>query len=475
MSSEKITLFLKDDRPEVRRAAVEFLADESIADAESYMVQAIGDPSDLVWKTACEALRARQPWLSLEPFKTRPVPAEVLETKWGKAWFRLRIAIKQWLSVASNRNIDILRRWVLLPGTLPDIIEELESIGGHAHVKELKDEVGRRSSRQILLVPTYQCNLGCSYCYAKDWSAQYGGEMKGEDIPKALGWCKDREIDLIILGGGEPTIYSQFKRLLDISRQNRMRVFLTSNTLYPKEVQDFILPESIGLFVSHYEQYYLNHDKERRKRYIDNIKAVQSRDIEVMIRYTLTERSRPNEWNRVLDFASLFSIQTISFGFAFRNFKDNNNFFSYFSKNSTEAFEQTFMTFVQDCRSHHLTPHLSKPIPLCAIPESSMKEFLLDGTLRSACTAYLRNYSQNLTINPDLSTLPCNAIGLKGPVITDFNTLKEAGDYSANFLNKLLFNPYFDKCKHCLFHYRGFCQSVCLAEHYAMMQDGNNR
>jgi radical SAM protein with 4Fe4S-binding SPASM domain len=473
MTFGQISQFLQDDRPEVRGAAVAMLADGSIEDGETHLVRAIADPSPIVWEPACDALRFRQPWLALSPFPERQVKEAVLQTTWGKAWSRLRTAIRQWLSAdGKDIRMDILKRWLRLRGALPDIMEELDSIGQHMKSKALRAE-SIQITNQIILSPTYQCNLDCSYCYAKSWRREYNGDMEEADLDKALSWAKAQGIDYIIFGGGEPTIYSRFDRLVELAYQKRMKLHLTTNTLYPDNIHDVIRGDRIELLISHYEQDALKNRSDLHERYIRNIRAAQSRGVPVILRYTLTERSDPSEWGGILDFAGANGIETINYGFAFKSYRGDNDFYSYCSSKAGRRFEEVFVSFIDDCRLRNLTPHLSKPLPLCAISERPLRRFLLDGTLTSACSAPKRGYSQNLTINPDLTTFPCNAIGIKGPSIANFDSLEDAGRYYADFLRKLLFHPYYEKCTGCLFHYRGFCQGACLAEHYAMTSERN--
>lgn len=475
ITTEQISPFLDDGRPEVRQMALQMLADPLIANGESLLVRAMADHSPIVWEAARGALKARQPWLILQPFPQRTPSQETMQTAWGKAWLGLRAAIRHSVSLGQPAtNPDILKRWLGLPGAVPDLIEELESAGARSEARALRAQSSPNTT-QILLSPTYNCNLDCAYCYAKSWKRAYPDELQPEDLDEVLSWCKTQRIDWITLAGGEPTTYRHLKRLVDSAHQNGMRVSLTTNTLYPREVQELVDRNRIELMVSHYEHDYLRDRSDLLRRYIDNIKSAQSRNVTVVVRYTMTQRSSSDEWNRVLDFAAAHQIETVTYGFSFRNYKGDNDWFSYRSAEGRGAFEEMLVSFVHGCRSRGLKPHQSKPVPLCAMSETTLRRFLLDGTFRSSCPASFRGYTYNLTINPDLTTLPCNAIGVKGPKINDFRTLEDAGAYYTEFLKTLLFHPYYEECTRCLFHYRGFCQGACLAEHYAMQKEAEEQ
>ena len=137
--------------------------------------------------------------------------------------------------------------------------------------------------------------------------------------------------------------------------------------------------------------------------------------------------------------------------------------------------EKQFIQFAEDCRSNNLKLHLCKPLPLCIFSEENMKKYLLDGFLRTSCTASRSGFTQNLTINPDLSTLPCNAIGSIGPSIEQFKDLQEAGQYHSKLLKSFLSRPYHDNCLECILYYKGLCQGNCLAERFEMDKNLNRK
>jgi radical SAM protein with 4Fe4S-binding SPASM domain len=196
------------------------------------------------------------------------------------------------------------------------------------------------------------------------------------------------------------------------------------------------------------------------------LESAISKGLKCYIRYTLTERSDFDEWSQVINLALFFNIKSIHYSFAFNNIKNNNHFVDFPIGKTDNVFEKKFVGFVENCRSNGIKLHLCKPIPLCAISEENLKKFILDGILRSSCTAYRSNFTQNLTINPDLSTLPCNAIAVKGPRIDQFKSLKAAGQYHSKLLKSLFSYPYNKNCLKCLLYYRGLCQGSCLVEHF---------
>jgi radical SAM protein with 4Fe4S-binding SPASM domain len=95
--------------------------------------------------------------------------------------------------------------------------------------------------------------------------------------------------------------------------------------------------------------------------------------------------------------------------------------------------------------------------------------------IRSACAVFRDDFTRNLTINPDLSTFPCNGIAIRGPKITEFSNLADAGRHHAQAIRGLILRPFDEDCRRCVLWYRGFCQGACLAEHYGMAREEKKR
>ena len=290
--------------------------------------------------------------------------------------------------------------------------------------------------------------------------------MSREDLHKMISWCKNNDINYLMLGGGEPTIYSHLKFLLLEARRRNIAVRITSNTLYPKEVKRLIVPEYVRFFVSHYDQDHIQKKSPMADRYYQNLRAACSEGVETILRYTLTENSSREEWTHVLNIAEEYNIDTLNYAFAFKGILGENCYVKYPFGEPGGPFEEKFLNFISDCRKRGLSLTLGKPIPLCVFSLQTLRQLLFEGIINQPCTAYQRGFSKNLTINPDLSTLPCNAIGEVGPYITEFRNVQSAGSYFEPFLNNLFSYPYIVNCTRCMFYYRGFCAGVCLAEKY---------
>jgi len=462
---------LEDSQPEIRNRGVHILADCPDDGAETLLVEALADSCETVWVAARRVLRFRQPWLAMEPYMTRPLPEEARSSPEAKAWTALRRGISRWLArTGASPDILVLKRWIKLPGAIPDIIEALENLQFDALANRLAEQAnlfGRFSNagRQIMFCPTYACNLDCSYCYARGWNGHFRRGIALKNLAIFFSWCIDNNINHLVLGGGEPTVYPYFPILLKQAQKLNIRVSLTSNTLFSESVGVALNRKAICEFIAHYDQTLMKRPLLNR-RFENNLRTVRDNGIPLFLRYTLTQDSDEEEWHRILNLADRFHIRTLNYAFAFGNILGNNTYVKYHNEQKNNRFERKFKSFFSICRDMEISLHLCKPVPFCLVGKEFLRTLLLSGSIRPACAAYLDWFSRNVTVNPDLSTLPCNAIGVLGPKITEIADVKKLGAYHKKLLQSLLFSPFFERCNGCMFYFRGFCQGVCLAEKF---------
>jgi len=109
---------------------------------------------------------------------------------------------------------------------------------------------------------TNTCNLRCKYCFAKGMlgGAANAEEMTLDEIKKIATFVKNPEgpstkemPGIISLLGGEPTLHSQFRQIIDYLLENNFVVKLFSNGTFNRETADFLagLPaESVGIILN---------------------------------------------------------------------------------------------------------------------------------------------------------------------------------------------------------------------------------
>jgi radical SAM protein with 4Fe4S-binding SPASM domain len=450
------------------------LADEESPEADFLLLRTVVDPSEEVWRKARAALLHRHPWLTLEAVLARPVPEAALATPYGAEWLELRRAIRRVAREVAPRP-ETAGRMHALPGIVPDWIEELQACGSAATSEELArlancGDQAAAQSRQILLVPTYRCNLTCSYCYAKSFSDGMPPDMPVEDLEFTFGWAAAQGVESVLLAGGEPTVYAHFARLLELAGEWGIAVRLTSNMLYPSVVRGRIAAPAIRELVAHYDQERMEADPAAAGLFEENLRAARASGLGAILRYTLTQRSGPAEWRTVMDLAVRLGISQINYALAFQGSAGRNAYFPVREGIGQDGgrVENVLLGLCDDAARRRIRLHLCKPFPLCLLTRASLRRVLQEGGMTQACAIHGDGYTRNLTVNPDLSTFPCTGIAIRGPKIGELANAAEAGRRHAAAVESLMLQPYAEECRNCALWHRGVCRGACMAEHYWM-------
>lgn len=94
------------------------------------------------------------------------------------------------------------------------------------------------------IILTYKCNLKCPYCFANEFVNKKNEEILYEDFLKVIEFIKQTPNERIGLIGGEPTLHSQFDKILNTLNNDRHinKVMLYTNGLlvdkYIKELKN---------------------------------------------------------------------------------------------------------------------------------------------------------------------------------------------------------------------------------------------
>ncbi len=465
---------LYDARPGVRSMALRILATEEGPESEYLLARLVFDSDQALADSSLDALLQRNPWLKLKPFFVRELPPKAQETRQGQQWAALCAGFREELGKQLPEMLkDRVFRWLKLPGFLPELVDSLEQLGLPdiaTKMAQAGDLYGKSpaSQGQVLFAPTYHCNIDCSYCYAKEWSRQPPSHLPPESFDPLFGWLRQVGLNHLNICGGEPTTYRYLDELLVRAEREGVRISITTNGIYGARIRKILVHRKVAEIVGHYDQEIMQTKPRAAARFLDNLRDAQRSGSSVLIRYTLTGSSNQTEWRPMLEMAQQLAISSINYGVAFGNMEGTNTYYDFEFGERDPMFEDMFVRFAEDCHSRGLRLHQCKPIPLCTFSLPTLTRYLLDGTLRASCGAYLSDCTRNLTINPDLSTFPCNAIGVKGPPISQIVGLDDAAMHFRPLISDLLKRPFSLKCEACFLFYRGFCQGVCMAQHYLL-------
>jgi len=88
------------------------------------------------------------------------------------------------------------------------------------------------------------CNQSCSYCFAMDeLKKKKTQEMKLTDFKKVLGFLKKSNDKIIRLMGGEPTLHSRFREIVEYSLKNKFSVQIFTNGIFSNQIVDFLVEQ----------------------------------------------------------------------------------------------------------------------------------------------------------------------------------------------------------------------------------------
>lgn len=91
---------------------------------------------------------------------------------------------------------------------------------------------------------TNRCNLNCPYCFFADELERNDNTNKAEmsisDFEYVADFFVKSGVNEISLLGGEPTLHSQFKQVIDIAIDRNLKIVLKSNGLWGESVNEVL-------------------------------------------------------------------------------------------------------------------------------------------------------------------------------------------------------------------------------------------
>ncbi|MCR4284505.1 MAG: radical SAM protein [archaeon] len=83
----------------------------------------------------------------------------------------------------------------------------------------------------VFIKITSQCNYNCKYCYDRKSSK----ESSTKDLIKAIKFLSSKDVEGIVITGGEPLLRKDFPKIIQSIKKQKMKVYLDTNgDLFPK-------------------------------------------------------------------------------------------------------------------------------------------------------------------------------------------------------------------------------------------------
>ena len=99
--------------------------------------------------------------------------------------------------------------------------------------------ISQKTNPNILL--TEVCNMNCAYCFAKEtMMAPPKKEMSLADFERLLVFLKNNRQNEVRLMGGEPTLHSQFKEIVDLALSHSLKVKIFTNGFFSEDLAHWL-------------------------------------------------------------------------------------------------------------------------------------------------------------------------------------------------------------------------------------------
>ncbi len=299
------------------------------------------------------------------------------------------------------------------------------------------------------LMLTKGCNLSCSFCFAVD-AMEHQEEISIENFRKFLShtkeWEKDTKISYRFVGG-EPTLHSQFPKLLDILQYEYefSSLLIFTNSIVSKENVDrlYRLPRSTFV-VNLLSPEQLSPSKQEKSNYFFEKLHKKHR---ISIGTTLNNIN--TDLNYLIDTAKKYKIKQVRLGIAqpiFSPTKGTMNIAP--SLIQSQEMAKKVALFVQKAHKKNL-----KARPDCGHWECVYDEAMIK-LIKRYNDEFVKEHQENcrpFTISPDMKMFVCFVVeGLyNDKSIFDFQTSIELKEYFDTSLQKLEAIPAFEECKSC--------------------------
>ncbi|MFA5352046.1 MAG: radical SAM protein [Candidatus Gracilibacteria bacterium] len=284
--------------------------------------------------------------------------------------------------------------------------------------------------KSVHIVPTYGCNLACSYCYASKFKGKFP-QMSWEKFRSVLDKLITNNIGRIVFIGGEPTTWKHLNRAIEVSKSLGMEVVVLTNAVL--RMQN--LPHAITVNGNNLA------DPKLCEKILENLKFYRERGVRIGIRFNLNLETIPALMRQYASYA--------------RDYADEVSISPIVPYSLSKKLGKILYDFAKLIEKNKQKATFSRALPICIFTPAQLRYLRGKCGLYSVCSPA----ATSLTINPDATTFPC--VDLKIPQKMK-STLQENCVAYNPAITQLKNTPTFAACKKCK-HFGVDCQGGCLA------------
>jgi MoaA/NifB/PqqE/SkfB family radical SAM enzyme len=285
---------------------------------------------------------------------------------------------------------------------------------------------------RIHIVPTYECDLRCRYCYASGFLGQFPRAMSLESFREVIDYLLPHGLSRVSLLGGEPTLWPHLAEAVEHARRVGLgcTVFTNGNRMTAE-------PDGVVLNLTRFLRRGL---PERVRR---TVERYHDRGVAIDFRVNVTDDGKDLCLEPILEAARSVraGIQIAAPDFA----------------PHARAYGRRVVEVCRYFADASIRVKVSRPIPPCMVTKRDQR------FLRSSCRAPARcNFDTTIPLlNPDGKTVfPCNSLAIPLPLDyihsrrTDYEEIQEFSPCASKHMPS--------QCLACPSYLDGECHAGCM-------------
>ncbi len=438
------------------------------------LIQALSDDCNYCSNQALKMLKMFAPMASMltrreeDENEIKENPGEIpywittLCANWGESGDFADLVSRQIAQITSTRRKEnFLDKLVLFPGAYNRLISVLQSKKMFPDAEYLSAKIAEylklQFPLQINISPTMNCNMHCHYCISGSNVPVVENEMPLDNFVSLINWAKRNEITRIGITGGEPTLYSQFDRMLDLIIASDLEYFFATNGIFADKILEKILETNPLAITMHITGEVRN--SELYKTFSRNAQRLRASGKNAILRCNFANiTDDPAEYVRI---AEETGIREIRIAVIIPNMSQTNDFIE---TAALDQYASLLDNLVQTAAKSGISVYLAKPFPVCLLKDETALYFLEKGSFSVSCPVHINNYTNNTVIYPDLSYASCLGLDQRFPApITDSHDLLQTSSSGIDRIRQLTRKPIFEKCNSCPLALGGRCIGACLS------------
>lgn len=321
---------------------------------------------------------------------------------------------------------------------------------------------------QCTITLTRNCNLRCSFCYAKETNYDDKKNIDITQVKKLIDFCDKAKVKFIVFTGGEPLLYPQLLEILKYIKSKKHRIISTIATNGINLQDEFFCKELITNGIEYFDISLKGKNEEEwrlitgQKLLFLQQKAIQNLS-RLKVNFTCSIvlcKSNIETFIETLKMAKKNGAKSFSFTFVIDNNYDKDQGIPYLKKRNPFELINKFISKVDEINKISDDWWIEYSYPLCMYTERQLQ--ILKNRMAAPCQIHMKNA---ITVDTDMNLIPCNMCldEIIGQFGIDFSSYDEFLLFKKNKNAKIIMNflrklPS-EQCKSCI--YKKSCYGGC--------------